>query len=526
MTVVLNDGEVINSADATTGFNVGNISTDDDFVEGTGAIGLKGSLGLNEIYTTSLGAGAPYGFDEGSGADFANHIIMWFNTKTSVNTTTGIQIVVGNGTDRGRWNVIPSGFYKGGFITAVIDPARDFDAISAGTWNLTGNPGQLTSISEVGGAFTTLTSIMGNFNNIQLDQMTLGRGLRIYDGSAGSPNTFEEARAQDEDTSFWGWWSSKAGSIVGKGGLTIGPATGSVSCNFDSTAESIVFEDERVSTNFYNINLEGSDTDVMFDLISIRAADSSMARWNFDAANRGEPKSFSDTNGVWAGANTLAFHSASTLTNTTFIDCTTATQNSGTLTGISVLSADTTDGVAFLQVDAPQLLTNSSFEFSAGHAIELTEPGTSSFAGNTFTDYSGALGSNLTPASGSTGAAIYNNSGGGVTLNIPPGDDIPSVRNGAGSYTEIAVGVTHTTTGLISGSIVRYIQLSDTSVLLDTGSSGLGIVEYPYSYSSDIDICISVLSLEYQIEQFDITLGNSDATLVVGQDVDRIYNNP
>ena len=203
MTVTL-VGEVINAADATTGFNQGNISGDDDFVEGTGAIGLKCSNAVCQIFTTTLGASAPYDFS-GAGAENGDHIVMWFNTKTPIAASGGLRIYVGDsvGADSGEWHVDPAGFYKGGFITKVIDAARDFDVVT-GAWTLTGNPAQLTNIDQVGGVFNTTTSIMGSFNNVQLDQFPVGSGIRVDAGTVGVPNTFETVRAQDEDTSFWG----------------------------------------------------------------------------------------------------------------------------------------------------------------------------------------------------------------------------------------------------------------------------------------------------------------------------------
>jgi len=73
-------GEIVNSCDAVTGFNVGNISGDDDFVEGTGAIGLKVAAGQSRMYTTSLGATAPYDFSVGGGEeDYL--FVCWINTK-------------------------------------------------------------------------------------------------------------------------------------------------------------------------------------------------------------------------------------------------------------------------------------------------------------------------------------------------------------------------------------------------------------------------------------------------------------
>jgi len=195
-------GEIINSCDTTTGFSTGNISADDDFVEGTGAIGVKASATTVDMYTTSLGPTAPYDFSA-AGSESGAHIIMWFNTKSPIDDFAGLRIYVGDGTNLGRWNVLGSGFYKGGFITRAVSPELDFDTATG--WSLTGNPAQLTAVSEVGGTFQTITSIKGVFNNVQLDQMTVGSGVRVDGGTLSTPNNFEVVRAADEDTNFWGW---------------------------------------------------------------------------------------------------------------------------------------------------------------------------------------------------------------------------------------------------------------------------------------------------------------------------------
>jgi hypothetical protein len=473
-------GEIVNSADATTGYNVGNISTDDDFVEGSGAIGLKATLGLNEMYTTTLGATAPYAFESGGG-EFGFHIIMWFNTKTPINATTGLQIVVGNGTDRGRWNVQPAGFYKGGFITAVIDSARDFDVISAGTWTTNGNPAQLTAVSEMGGAFTTLTSLMGNFNNIQLDQFTIGLGVRADAGSGGTPNTFETVRVQDEDTSFWGWWSSSNGAFIGKGKLFIGPSTGSATSVFTDAAFSVIFSDQRVAVGFYEISMRGEGTDVTWTLANIAAANASNSRWSITVDST--TNSFLDTNGVWSGADVLTLSANSSLVGTSLINCSSLIQNGGTLDSITVLDANTGDGVAFIESDDPELISDSIFEFSDGHAIEITTTGTYTFSGNTFVGYG---------SDGTNDAAIFNDSGGLVTLNVV-GGSTPTVRNGTGASTVVNVSVPIEVNGLTEGSRAAIIGSGGTEdgvVLLEGYANSSGVVAGSFGGTTPQDVII------------------------------------
>jgi len=437
-------GEIVNSCDATTGFNTGGISGDDDFVEGTGALGAKVSSTTTDFYTTSLGATAPYDFSSGGG-ESGYHIIMWFNTKTPINSTTGLTIIVGNGTDRAKWNVLGSGFYKGGFITRVINTAADFDTISAGTWTTTGNPAQLSNITQMGGGFTTTTSIMGSFNNCQIDQITIGEGLRVDAGTVGTPNTFETVRAADEDTAFYGWWSSSNGTIIGKGKLYIGPATGSATSVFNDTAFKVAFANELVATGFYEISTRGAGTDVTWELGNISSADSSSVRWSLTVDST--TNSFDDTNSVLSGFDTLTLSANTTMTGTTFIDGTSIVQNDAILDGCTFLDANTADGVALITSDNPGDIKNCSFTFSDGHAIEIDTPGTYTLTNNTYSGYG---------ANDTNDAVIYNNSGGAVTLNVS-GGDTPTVRNGTSATTTVNSTVSFSLSNVVSGSRV-YVE--------------------------------------------------------------------
>ena len=107
-------GEVATTADVEgdfTGLNGGaNISTDDDFVQGTGAIGDKMSSSTELLASDNLTS--TYDFSS-SGGEFGYHIIMWFNTKTPVAATGGLRVYVGDSAanDSGVWYVDPLGFY-------------------------------------------------------------------------------------------------------------------------------------------------------------------------------------------------------------------------------------------------------------------------------------------------------------------------------------------------------------------------------------------------------------------------------
>lgn len=465
-------GTIVNAADATTGFNAGNISGDDDFVEGSGAIGVKCSSALCEFYTTSI-SGGPYDFSSGGG-EFEFHIICWFNTKSPITASGGLRIVVGDGTNRGHWYVDKLGFYKGGFTTAVVDSARNFDNIAAGSWTVGGNPAQLSNVTQVGGALQTTVSIMGSFNNVQVDQFTIGFGVR----ADGTGNSFEAVRAQDEDTSFWGWWSSAFGAFIGKGKLFIGPASGSATCTFSDTANAVIFADERVTAGFYEINIRGAGTDVTFSLMSISAADTSIARWSLTVQS--DTNSLDDTNSVFSGADELSLSANTTLTGTALIGSNHLTQNGALIDSISVLAATNGDGAAFVECDDPENIVDSTFNFSDGHALEIVVTGTYTFDGNQFVGSFGADGTN--------DAMIWFNPPGGtgdLTLNITGGGTTPTVRNSSSGSVTLNNAVDVTISGVTEGAAVKVIadETVGTFTAGDTVSQGLADSNGEYGFS-------------------------------------------
>jgi hypothetical protein len=519
MTVTL-IGEVVNNCDSVTGFNAGNISADDDKVEGSGAIGAKASATYAPFYTTSLGASAPYAAQSG-GSQFGYHLIMYFGAKSPLDSDSGQRIIVGNGTDRGEWYVPLTGSNEPKisiFVSRVVDLARAFDLIAAGSWTLGGNPSQLTSITQVGGGLLTTVSIMGSFNNVQVDQITIGLGVRVDAGSSGTPNTFETVRTQDEGISKWGWWSSIVGAIVGKGKLFIGPETGSAVSVFESLDETVIFAPELVATDFYEIATRGASTDVSMTRWSVSAADSSIARWRLTI----DPTTltFVDNSGVWKGSGELTLHSATELTGTALLDCTHLTQNGAALTGCNISQANTSTGAEFILSDNPGLISNCAFTHSAGHAIRCDIPGSYPWNGNTDSGYTGPKVSNLVSESGSNDAMFYNNSGGHITLNVGGNGEGPGgIRNGVGATTEVT-SANITFTGLITGGEFRiYDDDGANPQSFGTELDGIEVLPGPsfvFSHPGiENTIVIQLIASGYQELRQRVTLGTGSSTLEV-----------
>lgn len=511
-------GEVVNTADSTAGFSSGGISGDDDFVQGAGALGAKVSSTTTTFQTTSLGPGAPYNFSVG-GTEEGWHLIGWFNAKTPIDPVTGFRFYMGNsGTVFGHWYVVPTVFYKGGFVTKVIDPSRDFD-VTGGSFTATGNPAQLSNVTNMGIVATTTTSIMGSFNNIQLDQFTIGLGVRVDGGTTGTPNTFELVRAQDEDSNFWGWWSSTQGAIIGKGKLFIGPASGTTSSVFIDTAFKVIFASELVASDFYEITIRGANTQVDWDLASIAAADPDVARWSLTVD--GIVTEFNDTNGVWTGSRIVALSAESTLTGTTLIDGTQLIPNDATINGCSFLSPSTASGEAYVTTATMANMTDCSFESGgAGHAIEITEAGTYTFQGHEFGPGYAGTGNNAAVwfnPTGGTGNLIINVTGGG---NISAGN----VRNSSTGTVTVNNAVPITLTGLVPGSRV-YIENTTDSVVLFNEIEATDTFNESVNNATGKDILIRVRnasgSTKYKPFATTGTISGAGFNLTVNQELDQ-----
>jgi len=179
-------------------------------------------------------------------------------------------------------------------------------------------------------------------------------------------------------------------------------------------------------------------------------------RWEFDAssASSGWTGDFSGTTVV--GAN-VTLREVFTFDFMTFINCSAFTQNGAAITNGKFQNTK-------IMCNDPANISDCTFTSGGtGHAIEITTPGTYGFDGNTFSGYG---------ADETTDAAIYNNSGGLVTLNITGGGDTPTVRNGAGASTAIDNPLYLTLTGLINLSDIVILDAGTTTERVNVNEIG------------------------------------------------------
>lgn len=165
--------------------------------------------------------------------------------------------------------------------------------------------------------------------------------------------------------------------------------------------------------------------------------------------------------------------------------------SSTTISGCSFNVTTLSAGNYLLSTATPNQFSNCSFTgaTNAGHAIKITAPGTYSFSGNIFNGF----GNN-----GTTSAAIFNDSGGSVTLNITNGGNTPTYRNGTGSTTTINNSVNvlvkciDKNNNPLSGIRVYIEKAADKSQILNNTTNTNGEVSTTYNYTSDTVININI----------------------------------
>lgn len=187
------------------------------------------------------------------------------------------------------------------------------------------------------------------------------------------------------------------------------------------------------------------------------------------------------------------------------------TLNGGSLENCSIL-----DAVSAVSTTDPSNISDCYFRSAGGHAIEITTPGTYTFSGNTFAGYG---------ADGTTDAAVYNNSGGAVTLNISGGGDTPTVRNGAGASTIVSAGAVVTFDGINAGSEIRVFSLAGVA------RAGVETCDANHVLSFDVygapeTVVIRIVNVLYKIKEFTAKVSVGSLTIPVQQELDPWYKNP
>lgn len=212
-----------------------------------------------------------------------------------------------------------------------------------------------------------------------------------------------------------------------------------------------------------------------------------------------------------------------TLTNSTILGVP-ATSDSLTINATTSLADCTLDvsgvtaGNHWCSVANPEIFEGNGFTGGGGHAMKLTTAGSFNITDNVFTGFG---------ADESTGAAIFNDSGGAVTLYVLGSGNAPTVKNGVGATTEVIAfesmqGIDFA--GVVTGSTVKVFATGTQTVLATpTGPDWLWSETYVENQTVDYTV---LLDGYVPIRVAGLALSNSVVPVTIQQGADRAYQEP
>lgn len=218
-----------------------------------------------------------------------------------------------------------------------------------------------------------------------------------------------------------------------------------------------------------------------------------------------------DFNGLaLIGAGDVVLRNVTTFNGLSFVSCALITQNSAPIVASVVRNS------RILSNLLSAISTCSFFSGGAGtgHAIEINTPGTYTFPGNTFTGYA---------ADGSTDAAIFNNSGGAVVINVTNSGNTPTVRNGTAATTTVSSAISLTLTGLKVGSDIVILDAGLTTIRVQVDSHPSDTYIYNFTAPGNVDIGVIKQGFVVSyIREFTLPLANT--SIPITQTFDRNYS--
>ena len=477
----------------------------------TGAAANTGVVGT----AVKLTAAAKDGIDYiGSAVDFtaaANrlwYVKAYVTDAFDLQTAYGVEISMGSvdqsnyheycvaGTDANLpvYNTWPP---QGGYLITCIDPTID-------TW---------AEVADSGGAFDQTAVIWYGFavvfingnsksENVALDAIDYGTGLTLVSGDgANDPGAYTSFVIADQDDIDKRWGAAIGGgdAVIFRGVATIGAA--GTATEFTDETSIVTFPDGYHSRGLFGVSFDiGNASSIMADGATLIGAgtrngvDANDTRPDYEVIGTSGSYIFT---GVMRNFRDVAFTSVCDVNGA--IECMLLTQGSANIEN-AIISCNALTNVATLQdptFGSTTDLNNTLFkQTGVGHAIEAL--GSASYTNITFSGFGGTPGSNLVAGTGAADAAVFNDTGGAITITVVGGDS-PSVRNGAGATTTVIQTVSLNVTVkdadavALEDVIVSIRDSSDNSLVSQGRTAANGIyTDGTYNYGGDLAVTIEV----------------------------------
>jgi hypothetical protein len=481
MAVTITDNMAIEQvADAVTGWTTS--ATDSTYSgfqrEGTNCLGIGGNNSDEDAYV------AP-----GVTSNFNGRTVFgWMiNGAPGSPNAIGFGILLGDGTNDRVYSVGGNTNY-GSFVQGWSGFRLNVSNLPTVHRNITGSGSPNTAnITRIGYGMNYAISAFGKIDNLFYDIIrSIGNGspaLTIGGGSPLDPGTWAEVTADDASTAANKAYGvmriltsgSKAYELTF--GIEIGDS-GTGSSNFQDNNFQIVIVGTNMSAGAMDVTAlaNGTGTNVLVLEDGVLAGVDTVSNWDLSNSNL---NTLQFNRMTCSDLGTITFPSSGgtlrEVKDCTFNNCGQVTIGNN-LTFSGCLFNGTTDANGALLFDSDTDDTNTEnltfISDGSGHALYITKGGTYVLDGYTFTGYG---------ADGTTDAAVYNDSGSPVTLNIVNGSS-PTVRNGTGATTTVTQSATLTVAGAWADSEIRIYETGTTTEVAGIENSGSPILA---SYASD-----------------------------------------
>lgn len=520
MATVTFNGTRLSDADTNTGW--GNFNASGPSPASEPQLKYQGNNAVNKkITSTTSRSGVSY--THGSTVNMAaGSFPLWFSKMKvgdagDLNGVYGCEMAVGSGSGAYySYNVSGTGanndqYSSGynsqgglaeGYIVTTINPN-----IAQWREGTTGSP-TLTAVDFFGVAAQFVTG-GAKSENVACDAIDVGVGLD-YNGTLFS---FEDGPDTDQDVFSNRWGAAcRNGSVITLRGLH---RVGTSTTTSGTDTSTVLFPDGYHGNGDCGVEDDTTRSSVVYDgsytcLGRVYGADDTRGVWSWVG---------NDTNtathaGTWNNWASFSLRTSQTLDGAN-VETSELIQGGSTIQN-SRIRCDSVAGVATCSDIVAGNLSNVTWQqVGAGHAIEINTPGTYSFT-SLFFDGFGADGTNS--------AAVYNNSGGVVTINVTGSGDTPTVRNGVGASTTINNAVTITLDGLIAGSRVYIANTTDSVVLFNEVEATTTFTD-TINYTGDKSLLIRVRNAssatKYKPYQATGTLTSNGFSLTVNQVLDE-----
>ena len=448
--------------------------------------------------------------------------------------------------------------FAGGWSMFIVDVETARSTAVTNGWT-NGTVPATTAIQCVGYAGIT-TNMLRTSDNTWLNgiwRLPSGTsGILVEGQNTGAVDwTFADVLSANDANSWGSFRRAAGGAYVCNVPILIGSGVDSLTHGFTDTNATVLWENsEYLADGFYGVTVLGgvsNTVDVVWGAKTGTGANATGAQgvtFQSDAGQSGL-RWYLDVNDTFIdsfGAYGCSFVNGQIFSldqnnveviSSLFLNCNEATQSLGANSSLwqrnSVIDSNTLDGTAFLKSVDLDNIKYSLFEFSDGHAIEVTTLGAAltgeTFLGNNFSGY------NIT--TGSTDAAIYNNSGQSVTINVTGGNLIDtSYRNGTAASTIINNNVAITVTKMKDNTEVRVFQTSTIDIIppytaptelagIENAVAGtLNNREFTFSVASGTGITIRTFNENWIADDVAITPIASQS-VQIAQRQDRVFSN-